>query len=237
LFRDQSRITDAAPVDPTTREAMLNWDHLQGPNEQRLMVVADFNETLAGGDILWAEIVSVQTGGAVFGNLPITGNTVTLDERPAHVIEIVKAGDVPNPQAGTEATVARFLIRTPTFGGGLRAIGFSIGTGTTVGHELWRGDEMVAGCARIEMGSDRIACPFVSALTLEGAGEAELELRAGVSGFAGDPIRVAIDEKSDVRAVDGEFGFRFEIDITRYDDTGDACVGSGSDCSFSSIIP
>lgn len=240
LYEGSVRMTDGRSVNSNTRQATfsalgMNW----GAGEMSYLTArVDVSTTPTGGDTanLGIKAAGDVIGSAtVSGTFPATGNTMTFSETEAGTVTIDKTGSISDPTLGQEgAVIGRFTVEADDEDAMVEQVTLNVDDAQDhSNYLLWMGDEKVSTC--LAPVGDLVTCPFTNMLNVEDGDSESLKLSADIGGEGGDSIKVGVEERADVLATGGDFGFNLQVDIEGYDDTGSACTGSGDDCSYSEI--
>lgn len=242
LYDGYNRLTDGRSVNSNTRKVTFSGLNLMlnSGDMKYLTVRADVSDaTDNGGDTANFTLVSasdVASSATVSGNFPISGNTMSYSATPAGEVMITETGSISNPTIGQkEAVIARFQAEANNEDAWLKQITLNVDDAADhTNYKLWNGSTMVStGMAH----GDLVSFTLTNPLKIEDGDNEKLTLSADIGGQADDKIKVAVEEKADVFAVGGDFGFNLGVDILDYNDTGSQCTdtGAGTECSYTEI--
>ncbi|OGL98371.1 hypothetical protein A2304_01595 [Candidatus Uhrbacteria bacterium RIFOXYB2_FULL_57_15] len=246
LYEGSVRLTDGRSVNSSTRNTTFSGldISLASGETSYVTVKADISSTPTGGDTANFSLVeadSVTSSATVSGSFPISGNTMTFSETAAGTVTIDKSGSIADPTIGEEeAEIAEFTITASGEDAWLEMI--TVNVDSAADHSdymLLNGGDVISTGVQV---NDLVTFELTDTLFIEEGNDERFNVTATIGGEANDNIKVAIEEKTDVVAVGGDYGFNLSVDIddvtsasSAYDETGSTCASSADDCSFSTI--
>ncbi|MFA6131755.1 MAG: hypothetical protein WC702_01640 [Patescibacteria group bacterium] len=239
LYEGTDRLTNARSINSTTREVTfgsLDLDFTDGETKYltvRIDVAAA--ATVASGDTVnftLVEAADVVTDNDVSGNFPISGNTMTFSDTVAGTLTVTKNGSITNPTIGQEqATLAKVKFAAATEGASLEQVMFDVdNAGDHDNFTLYDGADLLSEGT---VDGKKVTFILTEPLVIEKGGDQTLYVKADVGGESAEVISVAIEESADVMAIGSIYGFNMGIDVTGYDETGNASCST--QCSESTI--
>ena len=240
LFMDGARLTDGRSINSSTREVTFTalGIHLNDGQSAYLEVRADTETVVGGGDTANFGLMatdSVSGSATVTGSFPVVGNTMSFSDTATGNLEIEATGSIANSTIGeVGATIGRFRVSANSEDALIHEMTLNIDDAADhSGYELYEGTDLVA--TGTWLGGDLVRFIFSNPFFLEEGNSRNFKVLADIGGEDGDEIKVAVEERADVVAIGGDFGFNLAIVIVDYDETGGACASSANDCSYSMI--
>lgn len=239
LYEGDNRLTNSRSINSTTREvtfSSLDLDFTDGETKYlTIRVDVALAATVAAGDTVafsLVEAADVTTDSDVSGVFPITANTMTFSDTVAGTLTVIDNGTITNPTLGEEgATIAKVKFSAATEGASIEQIMFDVDNGADHSNfKLYDGSTLLSnGTVNGKKVTFVLTTPYVIAK----GSDKTLNVKADIGGEAADVISVAIEESADVTATGSIYGFNMGIDVTGFDQTGNAnCL---TECSESTI--
>lgn len=220
----------------------LNLDVARNAS-RTLSLRADVGTVSASGDEFSFMLTEVESNAASVAGLPLSGYVNELSATAVGTITVEKTGSIENPSVGEQdAIIARFKLTAGTNDALLEQLGLflsgTISTDDVQDMKLYvtGEEEALATCDGV---SSQDVCTFVfdTPYEIEDGNTKTFFVRANLNtGRTDDTLKVFIDEKTDVVAIDAKRGYGMAVTIngtSGYD--GTSCTSSSGKCSFSTL--
>ncbi len=241
LYMGDTRLTDARTVNSSTRQVTFtNLDlAVEAGDEVTLTVRVEVSTSASAGDDIGFSIdaaTDIDAGGDVDGSFPIEGEIFNVANSSAGEIDITESGSIVDPTIGqNDAVIGEFKITTNSEAADVQMITLKIDN--AVDHDdfkLWDGTVLLAEGEYI--GDKLVTFVLDDGYDIAEGGNNIFQVSADIGGEDGDDVAVYVDNKADVVAIGGDFGFGMTVDIddsNGYD--GTSCTSTSGKCSFSDV--
>jgi hypothetical protein len=232
LYEGATRLTDARSVNASSRTSSFSnlGVAVEAGETRTLTVRVEVSASQTASDNFSFGIESADDVGAsgdVSGDFPVDGSSFTLTGSDVGYLDIDRTGTVTNPTLGQDdAVVGYFKITTNTEDASMETVTLKMDNASDHGdYRLWDGSDEVATGEWISgdfVLFDLSAEPFV---ITEGNSNI-FSVSADIGGQASDAVKVYVDNRADVVATGGDFGFGMCIDIGGTSCTSSTAVGT-----------
>ncbi len=250
LYHGDERLTEARSVNASTRQVTFsNLAFMVDANdEETLSVKAEISVSQTAGDEIGFEIESdtdVVASGDVSGSFPITGNTFSMSGSDAGWIEVDKTGSIVDPTLGEQdAVIGQFKLTTNSEAADVQMVTLKIDNATDH-SDFWLWDGSTALAEGDWVSGDLVMFDLSdSPFAIDEGSSNVFSVSADIGGQDADTVKVFVDNRVDVVAEGGDFGFGMCIDtgstsctssaaVGSYD--GSSCTSAAGSCSFSTV--
>ncbi|MBI4435691.1 hypothetical protein HY630_03395 [Candidatus Uhrbacteria bacterium] len=248
---DGSRMTDGRTVNSSTQDATFAGLSIAVPasGSTKVWVRADIGTSLTSGSTHGFQITAGASVGSnaasVTGSFPVSGNLFTVGAATAGTLTIDASGTIANPTLGQkEAEIARFTLATATEDASVKQVNFdlegTINNPDLTNLSLWQGTTKLATVAAASS-KGMINLVLNPAYALADGTTKTFSLKGDIGGEAGRTVGIRLEERGDISAIGGRYGFGMQIVNSGYNGgTGDGaakgtCAATTDDCSFSTV--
>lgn len=234
LYEDGSRLTKGRSINATTREVTFSALDLDLANGESvyLTVKADASIDANGGDTALFKLASasaVSGTATVSGTFPVSGNSMSFSDTNAGDLNVSDTGSISDPVIGEQdAIIGKIRLEADGEDASVEAITLNVDSaGDHSDYALWNSDDKLATCTA---SSDLVTCELTKAFDIADGDSETFELSADVGGENNDDITVSVEERADVVAIGGDYGFYLNVDLTEWHDQ--VSTVQGGDLTF-----
>ena len=242
LYDGDTRLTVGRSLNSTSRTTAFGGLSVAVPagGMKTLTLVADMANYSTSGETFYFEVASasaVTSTASVGGNFPVKGATMSTSSTDVGSVTVAKGGTITNPTLGTKQhKVAEFKLTAGSSEDiSIQRLKLAVGATATdhKNYTLWQDTTKLSDGV---IGSDYVNFVLPTPFALNQGSNRMFQVKADVGGKAGDDIRLAFDENSDVYAVGSKYGFGVTVTKTVYDGvTSSSCNDATDECSWSDI--
>lgn len=242
LYDGNDRLTSGKSINSSTNNIEFsNVGFVVDAGETKTVTLKVDVGTTASGSVFF-ELVDADsvksTADAVTGDFPVVSEEVGLSTTTVGSITIAKNGSVTNPKVGeVGATVAKFKLTAATEAAEVSELGLYI-TGTITATDVTNLKLYVTGTteplAEVDgvNGKDLAQFVFDTPYEIEKGGTKSFYVTADMEpGRNNDTLRIYIDEKTDIVAIGGTYGYGMAVTYTSYENS----AADGTDASWSTL--
>lgn len=243
LYEGNDRLTSGKSINSSTNNIEFTNVGLtvEAGETKTVTMKVDVGTTAASGSVFFELVDSdsvKSTADDVSGDFPVESEEIGLSTTTVGSITIAKNGSVTNPKVGEAgATVAKFKLTAATEAAEVSEIGLYV-AGTIAGTDVTNLKLYVVGetepLAEVDGVNSKDLAQFVfdTPYEIEKGGTKSFYVTADMEpGRNGDTLRLYIDEKTDVVAIGGTYGFGMSVTYTSYENS----ANDGTDASWSTL--
>ncbi len=250
LYEGETRLTEARSVNAATRQVTFSNLGLaiDGNDERTITARIEVAVAQTASDTIGFEISSaedIETAGDVDGSFPVSGNIFTMTGSDAGWLEVDKTGTITNPTLGEQdAVVGQFKITTNSEAASIQTVTLKLDNASDHSDfQLWDGSTWLASGTNTS--GDLVLFDLSDAsFEIEEGSSDIFSVSADISGQDAENVKVFVDNRVDIVAEGGDFGFGMCVDtgstsctssaaVGSYD--GTTCTSSSGNCSFSTV--
>ncbi|MFH0776146.1 MAG: S-layer homology domain-containing protein [Patescibacteria group bacterium] len=249
LYDGNNRLTSGKTINSTSHEATftgLNVSVAAGTTKT-LTLKADTGSG-SGESYFEIEAAAKVTSNAksVGGSFPIVSNKQKIDSTvTAGTIQIEKTGSITNPKVGEkDVLIGKFKLTTAGEAGYVKQIALlvsgTISSSDVQNAKLYQGSTLLATAAATNS-KDLLVFNLATPFFIEKGDSRNFDVKADLStGRSADSLKVYLDEKTDLVATGGTYGFGMTVKSVSTDTPagsydGTSCANSSGDCSYSAL--
>ncbi len=242
LYNGDERLTEARSVNSSTRQVTFSNLNLAvgAGDDVTLTVRAEIAVAQTASDTIGFEIsedTDVVASGDVGGSFPVSGNIFTMSGSDAGWLEVDKSGSIINPTLGEQdAVIGTFKVTTNSEAASVQSVTLKVDNASDHSN-FWLWDGTVALAEGSNVSGDLVMFDLSSSPFAIDEGSSNIfSVSADVGGQSADTVKVYVDNRVDIVAEGGDFGFGMCVDTGSTSCTSSAAVGSydGSSCTSAS---
>lgn len=243
VYEGSTRLTDARSVNASTRELTFNNLNLDfAANQTRtLSLQIEVATGLTAGDNIQFGLDGANVNGPASVSGSATGNAFAIANASTGNVDIDANGSITNPNLGADdAVIGQFRIAANSEAASLEMMTLKVDNAADhTDYRLWDGNvELVSGSF---IGNKLVKFDLSSApFAISEGGSNIFKVTADIGGDSTDTVKVYVDNKVDVVAIGGDYGYGLAVNIATTDSPagsydGTSCTSSAGNCSYSTV--
>ncbi|MDA0207935.1 MAG: hypothetical protein O3B64_00805 [bacterium] len=242
LYEGNSRITDSRSINSSTREVTfgsLNLD-IEAGETRTFSVRVEIASGASTGDLVGFELQNADAvtveGGDIDGSFPVRADEHEISGTTVGTVTVTKSGTITNPSLGQKtATIGKFKVAVATEDASIEVLTLKIDNAADHDNFMLYDDSTLVAEGEY-IGDKLVLFELDDEFDIERGSSNVFTVKADVGGDSSDAVKVFFDNKNDLTAIGGDYGFNMNVDIGSsgtYD--GATCTSSSGNCSYSAV--